>query len=424
MTGEIMASLKSLIDTSEIEDIFSRDRIWSSLIRTRLVDLGITLSDEQFHIVEQQLRNFQGDISDFCRKYMRGINKELFLTEDDVKQFFQNHSNQLPETDQSKVLSSVETTVAKLQGITKKARSRYELEISEASQKVQEIWGDALDTLSLIMSVSQQAGIEFNHEFRPAESKEQDFLFEALVRLHARSHQIAFEVYCLLENGFADGAQARWRSLHECSVTACFITEKGRDVAERYLDHKGVDDYQDLGKYQESALASKHPLSDDLVQEIKRTYDGLIIKYGKAFGKKNGWAADVLAKPNPADIRFSEIEDKVNQSQWHPLYAVASHNIHSSSKGSWFRLGLTDEMQESILLAGPSDLGLSYPIYHTAISLIQTTVCLLSTRRNAHHVVLINTLVKLCDKLKEQVLDADKRAGEDPWIKRISGFHT
>src|SRR5262249_50921986 len=42
-----------------------------------------------------------------------------------------------------------------------------------------------------------------------------DFVFEALVRLHARSCLVAEEVCWLMEGGFASGAHSRWRTLHE-----------------------------------------------------------------------------------------------------------------------------------------------------------------------------------------------------------------
>ena len=71
--------------------------------------------------------------------------------------------------------------------------------------------------------ISRESGDLFNESF----GKNNDQVFFVLWRLHARSCQITMEILALLKSGFADGAHARWRTLHEIAVTALFIKQQG-----------------------------------------------------------------------------------------------------------------------------------------------------------------------------------------------------
>ncbi len=86
-------------------------------------------------------------------------------------------------------------------------------------------------------------------DFNDDDAKEGDFVFDVVIRLHARACQIASEVLKLLKSGFADGAHARWRSLHEVAVVALFIHKHGNDVAEKYLLHDVVESYRAATQY-------------------------------------------------------------------------------------------------------------------------------------------------------------------------------
>ena len=56
----------------------------------------------------------------------------------------------------------------------------------------------------------------------------------------------------------------------------------------------------------------------------------------------------------------------------------ASDAIHAGSKG-FYRIGLMDDWQDKVFLVGPSNYGLADPLQNTAVSLLQISVCLLST---------------------------------------------
>jgi hypothetical protein len=85
-----------------------------------------------------------------------------------------------------------------------------------------------------------ELGESINQHLRSQQPVPRPFTIEVQTRLHARACQIANKVAVLLGAGFAEGAIARWRSLHEVAVVSMFI---GGDegLAERYRLHEAVE---------------------------------------------------------------------------------------------------------------------------------------------------------------------------------------
>ena len=91
-------------------------------------------------------------------------------------------------------------------------------------------WGKALDALEMLILLSFECGDAFNSFFREKAVSENDLVFEVLTRIHARACQVAYEIFTLLKAGYADGAHARWRCLHELTVIGVFIAESGQET--------------------------------------------------------------------------------------------------------------------------------------------------------------------------------------------------
>jgi hypothetical protein len=82
----------------------------------------------------------------------------------------------------------------------------------------------------------------------------------ALLGLHARAVRTAAEIRLLAMNGFAAGAEARARSLHELAVTSCVIGDADEVVANRYLAFVDVERCDDAVQYQRTRRPSvRHP---------------------------------------------------------------------------------------------------------------------------------------------------------------------
>ena len=290
-------------------------------------------------------------------------------------------------------------------------------ELRQFEKRHQRLWRKPLNLLGLFISMATEAGADFNSEFRNDAALSGDPSFEALTRLHARACQISSEVLVLLRSGFADGAHARWRSLHEIAVVSFFIGQHGQEVAEMYLLHDAIQRYKSAYLYQKYAERINYePFTDEEFNGIKLRRDNLVDQFGKPFGTEYGWAASVLGITSPT---ISDIENRVKMSHLRPYYRMASDNVHANSHGGYYRLGL-DPRADDVLLAGPSNFGLADPGHATAISLHQTTTALLSIKSDFGCVIVMKTLQKLVDEIGEAFLDvhqeieglADERESE------------
>jgi len=247
-----------------------------------------------------------------------------------------------------------------------------EIERKGFEQRLQRLWSPALERLQALIIAASEAGATFALERRKA--RRWGPRDEALVRIHARSCLIAREVLTLLRAGYASGAHARWRSLHELAVTAFFVSEHGEGVAEAYLLHAAVASRKDARTYQANAeTLGYRPLSDLERDRTEAQVQLLARKYGKSYLGDWGWAAKQLDMDMPT---FHDIEKAVNMGHLRPYYQMANHAVHAGSKGLYFDLG-AEASRGSVLLAGASNTGLSDPGQGAAIALHQATAALL-----------------------------------------------
>src|SRR5258706_5569329 len=238
-------------------------------------------------------------------------------------------------------------------------------------------WGKSLDLLEALIGVCLEVGLDFNEKYRPTAIQENNLVFDVLTRLHARGCQVSSEILTLLRNGFADGAHARWRTLHEICTEARFIQIYGNDVAFRYAKHAVVADYQRAIAYREhSSVIGYMPPSPEEFDFIEKQHDEVLKLFGVSFGRDYGWAHNALNKKEKDKVTFTEIEKMVGLSHIRPFYKSANLNVHSGSLGTIFRLGLPPN--RNLLVAGPSIYGLAEPGQNTAYSINLLTKSLLS----------------------------------------------
>jgi len=277
--------------------------------------------------------------------------------------------------------------------ILEKQRS-YERQFED---RLRQRWKNPLDLLEVLIEICLEAGAELNSEYRARAAKSHDYVFDVLTRLHARSCQVSHEIFCLLRAGLADGAHARWRTLHEIAVIACFIKDKGQEVAKRYLHYETIESYRESLQYQKHchALGYEPPTVEEQ-HRIETMRDEVVKMYGPDFREKYGWIRkDVLKRRT-----FDELEKSVRLDKLRPYYMMACHNVHSGPKGIHFKLGLLKGGPRSpIILAGPSNYGLADPGQSTAISLSQTTTCLLSIRPTIERLSIMQVILKLVEEI-------------------------
>ncbi|GAB2895374.1 DUF5677 domain-containing protein [Microbulbifer echini] len=255
-----------------------------------------------------------------------------------------------------------------------------------------ERWKNGFDAIEVLISVCLEAGSEFNSTNRELAVQEQNVQFDLVVRLHARACHISSEILWLLKGGFADAAQARWRALHEVVVTALFLLDHGNELSIRYYEHEVVESYKAMVQYNKyEPRLNVERFSEGELSECKIARDEAINKYGNEFKESYGWAAEALNNKKP---NFSNLEEAVKLDHLRPYYKWASQNIHANVHGIKNKLGLV-EAKEEMLLAGPSNSGMTDPADLTALSLTQISVGLLEIYPNIDSLVMQHVIRKL-----------------------------
>lgn len=266
----------------------------------------------------------------------------------------------------------------RLQRSAKRLLAQERRDLKGFERRLLERWGEAIDRYDLCLVLARDLGAKIGERWHARATNEQDYVFLALTRLHARACQVAAEVRALLVAGFAAGAHGRWRTLHELAVVACIISENGREVAERYVGYEAVDAHKAAMWYERYAHALGYDsLSADELQASRARMEAVAGRYGASFTARNGWAAALVGKRAPS---FEDLEALARLDHIRPYYHMASvHSVHAGFKGSTSNIG---SMGNHGAFAGASNAGLADPGHGALISLAQCSTALIAATQH------------------------------------------
>lgn len=286
-------------------------------------------------------------------------------------------------------------------------------EIGRFRARLQDRWGDGLGGLRLLLELSRDLGSEFHERHLRSKLKANHARNEALFRLHLRALQITSEILTLMENGYPDGASARWRTLFEVSTVATLIADGGDPVAERYLAHTIIDRKKMLNEYQDRASepgGSAVPARE--AKAITKEYEAALRKFGKPFRETNGWAAGHFGlQTNPT---FAHLQEAAGRAAMRAEYRLASFGIHAGPS-AFERKFLS--FYESLQIAGATNAGLEEPGINTANCLMQITALMIGEPwdidRLAHMQALLRLRVEICSAFEAAArqLERDEQKG-------------
>lgn len=283
-------------------------------------------------------------------------------------------------------------------------------------------WGKGIDQLEILLALSMEIGEQKLNVLSRSRAKRDLRPRETIIRLHVRGCQVVREIVTLLKNGLADGAFARWRTLHEISVVALLMNENGDDLVYRYLDHEAIESKRAADQYERSrALLGYAPLSKAELRKIDREYSAAIKKHGVTFAGPYGWAAKLLNKRNP---NFSDLESATDRAMHRSFYRMASYNVHAGPKGLSFRL--TDTTSQKFLVAGSSIFGIDEPGQHTAVTLCLLTSLLLFDPPTLDDVTLGKMLIETRNQAVRKMVTASSKIQreERKRVKLLSSSET
>lgn len=335
----------------------------------------------------------------------------LSISEEDVADLESAVSRLLEKLPDVIEAASVKTAKAVLRTLKNRwaeEHSYQEVECHSFRTALEERWGKPLGMLRMLLTVSRDLGSEMVEVRPPNESH----LSNVLLRLHARACQVTAEIITLLENGYADGAMARWRTLHEISIVMALMNEHGDALAERYVAHQAIEAKSAKDQYELChERLGYEPLSPDECSDIDAGYSEAISEFGKEFGGPYGWAAGYVEPRQRGRLGLGDLEVAAGRSMMASHYKLASHNVHAGPQALFLRLGLLDD--EPGILAGASNVGLAEPGQNTALSLSLISVLLFNDSVDLDSLVKMKVLLLLRDQIPPLFFKAERAIQSD-----------
>ena len=389
-------------------------QLLANSIQDIMLRQGITLSSREREQLIAQIKNGSDDVFRLRRwRWWEKQHVKIEFTEADAKaiteRFTEFIETQLPEL----IVSAVEElSTGILRTLHHNWQAEFRLQERERrgfEKRLRQRWGEAINLLRMMLTLSRELGEMTRNSIADDPDFASPFLLDVLTRLHARACQVTDEIVCLLRSGFADGAMARWRTLHEIAIVAFLIQQNGEDLAKRYVDHQVVESFRAAKDYREcSERLGYETMTATEFEEIRKAHEDVIQRYGDTFKEQYGWAADALGKKKPF---LKDIERAAGIDHLRAHYRMASHNVHANPKGVFFKLGLFDEAD--VLLAGPSNAGLTDPGHSAAISLLHVSVAQGMIQPNLDSLVGLRILSSLTDEIGEAFHSAHLQLAEE-----------
>jgi len=279
-------------------------------------------------------------------------------------------------------------------------------------QSVQRIWGVALDELDFLRHLV----LEWGHEafkLRSGPYARQNTAF-ALSRLLTRAFDVVGEIVVLGRNGYADGALARWRSLHELCVIAMFLAKQSDHCALMYLSHHRVEELKLLDVDRSSGTANAKDIhSDRRIGRLRREKAALVARFGNAFAGDYGWASVELGA---AKTKFRELESHVGLNLLRRGYQRANSTVHGGALATLTRISLSDSTIDGA--AVPPAYGCEIAVNYATSSLSMLVAELCTATESADLLTMSAVVHKHANRIRESIAETQRKiAGNTPRSK-------
>jgi hypothetical protein len=278
---------------------------------------------------------------------------------------------------------------------------------TDRAEEVQRMWGVALDQLDFLRHIV----LEWNYEaveLRSGPYANPNSAF-ALSRLVARAYEVVGEIITLARAGYADGALARWRSLHEVCVIAMFLAKHSDRCAQMYLSHHQIEELRLLEVDKASGTENAHDThSDRYMGHLCRQKAALVNTFGTAFAKDYGWASIELGR---AKTTFRDLESHVGLEILRRGYQRANSTVHGGALATLTRvsLGVNGVDGAAVPPAHGCEVAANYAT--ASLSMMVADICL--GTENADLVAMSIVVHNHASKIREQTARTQKRVSAD-----------
>lgn len=383
---------------------FTDKRCIELAIESSLRKKEIRLSDEDIKMISKRLAK---DPSAKIEASDLSINDDTEILIDLTEQDLEDSVERMTEATSEVVRTTTEEIASQiLEAMESNSDATITLlkeDLDSFHENINHAWGSALDSLELFINASREARDIFIEDYQQWDEKriqDSSNRAAALERIHVRACRTASEILCLLRGGFADGAMARWRALHELSVIGMYLSEQPDSVSEMYLDHSVIEQAKSMDSYETHyETLGEEPIERKNADLLRQECNALITKYGPSFKGDYGWASCHRQKKRTT---FADIEQSIQLNHWRPYYRLACQSIHAGSRGCFFSLGSLseDELASSQTLAGLTDPG-----QNCAISLLMASAALLTFESTIDQLIVAQILAKICSQVTQSFAD-------------------
>jgi len=363
------------------------------MLREKITNAGKIPDEEMInklvdHIREKNSGTFQwGDSADGPEE-----NISISFSKEDIDELDKKTRNfikeNLPEIIVKTAEDSAKLTLATLNKNWIEQYTNEKIEKYAFEQRLELRWGNAFKKFRMLLTISREIGVEKYEKFIKSNAKKNRYKNEVIHQLYGRACRTMSEIERLLSGGYADGALARWRTLHEIYIISEIISSGNDDLAERYLAHEIVENRRAHKVYEEShkhlSNSSSHAKHAKI---IEKEYLEATKKYGQDFKNEYGWASALSNKSSP---NFTDLEKLAGQSRMRSHYKLASYMVHASVKGIRLNLGLL--RQEEFILTGASNAGLEEAGTNSILTMGKMAMTLFHTRPNFDELIKINII--------------------------------
>lgn len=397
-------------------------RILRTLLTRKLEAAGVEMSPETLdafvnHVLAGQKDNFVWDDG------LAGEVKTLTLefTKEDGKEIDSTFNKAIEAMTEAARLAVDKASEVLFKDLKKRwddeyLAQQYELQAFRAG--MEERWGDGLSYLRMLLTCCRELGSQTLKRHNKSKSKRHALRRWVLVRIHARACQVADEIICLIENGFADGAMARWRTLHELSVVAKLIADGDEDLAERYILHDAVEVRRQADEYEATQVPLGFtPISKRERKAIDQEYLAVLNRYGPTFAHPYGWAANHLGQKKPT---FKDLQSVADSADMNSYYKLASFNVHASARSLFFNLSAMGD--QNFLLAGRCNAGFVEPGVRTAHTLAFITNLYVGKKADFDQISILESLIRIRDAVGPALQKAARRLLKDERTIRMVEF--
>ena len=282
-------------------------------------------------------------------------------------------------------------------------------EAAKLRKRITKDWGGALDALRLLVHLCAQEGEKFNFAQRESKLKRGANRNAALARLHIRACRIAEEIILLVENGHAEGAQGRWRTLHEVTVTATLIAAGGDALANRYFAHEAVERKKALDDHRRAAASvGASGIARKQADAIEADCAAAVRKYGRHFLGMYGWAGGMLTLPDTP--QFHNLQEVAGSLAEKLRFRLACFGTHASPQTLRQPVHHWDPTTH---VPGTFSAGFEGPIANAGQTVAQITLLLFPEPWDLDRIALVRAIARLRDELTDLAYRIAKRIEKD-----------